>query len=119
MNANELKRRTKTFTIDIIRFSETLPQTRTCGVIQGQLVRSGCSVGANYRSACRARSKKDFVLKIGYCEEESDECSYWLEILVESGITPLDVARPLLKEAQELTAIFSASRMTARRSLQS
>ena len=77
---------------------------------------SGTSVGANYRSACRARSHPDFVAKIALVEEESDEAGFWLEIVKEAGLAPAAMIDPLLKEADELTAIFARSTMTARQS---
>jgi len=79
-----------------------------------QLLRCGTSVAANYRAACRARSKAEFVAKMGVVVEEADEAILWLELLTESGIVPPEKAELLLKEAHELTAIFTASRRTAR-----
>ena len=73
--------------------------------IGGQLVRAGTSVGANYRAACRARSKAEFIAKLGIVEEEADESGYWLEMIVESGLTKLKLLESLLKEANELVAI--------------
>jgi len=114
VDAEELKRRTKAFAIRIIRLVEALPNTSTARVIGNQLLRSGTSVGANYRAACRARSQADFVSKIGVVEEEADESAYWLELLVEAGILPIDRIRDLLNEANELTAIFTSSGRTAK-----
>jgi len=81
----QLKPRTKQFAIRAIRLVEALPATRTADVIGRQLMRSALSVGSNYRSACRARSRADFVSKMGIVEEEIDECLYWMEMLIESG----------------------------------
>jgi four helix bundle protein len=117
MNAEELKRRTKRFALDIVVFVHSLPPHEACLIIGKQLMRAATSVGANYRSACRARSQADFVHKVGICEEEADETEYWLELLVDSGIVNSKSVAPLLKEANELTAIMSASRMTARSGL--
>jgi len=114
VDAEELKRRTKAFAIRIIRLVEALPNTSTARVIGNQLLRSGTSVGANYRAACRARSQADFVSKIGVVEEEADESAYWLELLVEAGILPIDRIKDLLNEANELTAIFTSSGRTAK-----
>ena len=114
MDAEELKRRTKAFAIRIIRLVEALPNTSTARVIGNQLLRSGTSVGANYRAACRARSQADFVSKIGVVEEEADESAYWLELLVEAGILSIDRIKDLLNEANELTAIFTSSGRTAK-----
>src|SRR5262245_33129291 len=82
----DLQRRTKQFAMRIIRLVERLPNTRTADVIGRQLLRSGTSVGANYRSACRARSPAEFCAKMGIVEEEADESGYWIELLVESGL---------------------------------
>lgn len=83
-------------------------------LIRRQLFRSGTSVGANYRAACRGRSKADFIAKLGVVLEEADESLFWLEILTEAGIVKRETAAPLLKEANELVAIFVASLNTAR-----
>jgi len=115
MKPEELKRRTKAFGLDVIRFVEGLPSSRTADVIGRQLTRSAASVGANYRAACRARSKADFVSKVGVVEEEVDESAYWLELLRETKIARDDVVASLLREAGELTAIFAASEKTAKR----
>ena len=110
-----LKARTKRFGLAIITFVNALPHTRETEVIGKQLIRAALSVGANYRAACRARSQADFVSKIGVVEEEADESGYWLEILRESQSTIDQRMDQLLKEANELTAIFAASEKTARR----
>lgn len=117
MNPDELKRRTKAFSLLIIRLVESLPNTATARVIGNQLLRCGTSVGANYRAACRARSQADFISKIGVVEEEADESAYWLELLIEMGILPVDKLKNLLNEANELTAIFTSSGRTARQSI--
>lgn len=109
-----LKNRTKAFALRIINLVESLPNTKTGDVIGRQVIRSGTSVGANYRSACRARSDADFISKIGIVEEETDETLFWLELLVESGLVKEDRLRDLMKEADELTAIFTASGKTAK-----
>ena len=115
MNAEEIKRRTKDFALRAINLVESLPKTVVAGVIGKQLLRSATSVGANYRSACRARSKADFASKICIVEEEADESAYWLELLIETEIVNAYEVTVLLKEACELTAIFAASGKTARR----
>ena len=117
MNADELKRRTKRFALGVIAFVQSLPPNQVCLIIGKQLLRAGTSVGANYRAACRARSQADFVNKLGICEEEADEVIYWLELLVESSSMRFERIGVLLKEANELTAIMSSSRMTARAGL--
>lgn len=114
MNESDLKKRTKQFGLRVIRLVESLPSTQTARTIGNQLLRSGMSVGANYRAACRGRSKADFVAKAGISLEEADECLYWMEMLQEAGIIPADKLKDLMKEADELVAIFTASIKTAR-----
>jgi four helix bundle protein len=96
---------------------EALPKSQSSGVIGRQLLRSGTSVGANYRSACRARSRPDFISKVGIAIEEADESSYWMEILIEAGIVPAEKLSPLMQEGDELIAILTASVKTARAAL--
>ena len=115
MTPDELKTRTKQFGLRIIRFVESLPDTKTAIMIGNQLLRCGTSVGANYRAACRGRLKAEFVAKLGIVEEEADESAYWLEMLVEAKIIKLCLVRELHAEAEELTAITAKSRLTARR----
>ncbi len=104
MDADELKARTKQFTLRILRLTRSLPANSESRAIRSQLARCGTSVGANYRAVCRSRSRAEFIAKIGVVEEEADECCFWLEIIVESGmLTPAKV-RPLLQEANDLTA---------------
>src|SRR5438552_3716698 len=110
----QLRDRTKAFALRIIRLFRSLPYKTDTQVLGKQLLRCGTSVAANYRAACRARSKAEFVAKIGVVVEEVDETILWLELLTESGIVPLDKMESLLKEAHELTAIFNASKRTAR-----
>ena len=114
MKSEELKQRTKTFGLKVIKLVEQLPRTQTGDVIGRQLLRSATSVGANYRAVCRARSQADFVAKIGVVEEEADESAYWLELLLEAKVIGDHEVSDLLKEADELTAIFAASEKTAR-----
>ena len=91
-----------------------LPKTAAGRVIGNQLVRSGTSVGANYRAACRARSKAEFIAKIGTVAEESDESAFWMELIMEAGLLKLETVTPLHQEVEELTAIFTASGRTAK-----
>lgn len=114
MDKEELKRRTKQFALRVIRLVESLPNNRTAEVIGRQLLRSGTSVGANYRAACRAKSKPDFISKMGTVEEEADESLYWMELLIEAGLVKPELLEPLMKEADELVAITVASINTAR-----
>ena len=117
MNENELKKRTKQFGLRMIRLVESLPSSQTARTIGNQLLRSGMSVGANYRAACRGRSKADFIAKAGISLEEADECLYWIEMLQEAGIIPVEKMKDLMKEADELVAIFTASIKTAKANL--
>ncbi|MBI1870655.1 MAG: four helix bundle protein [Chlamydiae bacterium] len=114
MNSQELKTRTKLFGLKIILLVEKLPRSKTLDIINRQLLRSATSIGANYRAACRARSKADFVSKIGIVEEESDESVYWLELLIETKLVTDTQIHVLLKEANELTAIFTATGRTTK-----
>ncbi len=115
MDKEELKARTKTFALRVIKLVEALPKNATGRAVGGQLVRSGTSVGANYRAACRGRSTAEFIAKIGNVEEEADESAWWLEIVIEAGLLPSGQVEPLLREAEELTAIFTAIGRTAKR----
>jgi four helix bundle protein len=114
VNENDLKKRTKQFGLQVIKLVESLPNGQTARTIGNQLLRSGMSVGANYRAACRGRSKADFIAKAGISLEEADECLYWMELLQEAGIVPAEKLKDILKEADELTAIFTASIKTAK-----
>jgi len=114
MDAEELKKRTKQFGLRIIRLVEALPKSRTASVIDNQLLRSGTSVGSNYRAACRRRSRPDFTSKVGIAIEEADESLYWMELLIETGIVPEERLSDLMQEADELIAIFTSSVKTAR-----
>ena len=114
MTPDELKKRTKQFGLRVIRLVESLPKTKTASTIGGQLLRCGTSVGANYRAACRGRSKAEFIAKLGVVEEEADESAYWIEMLVEAKIVKIGSVRELHAEAEELTAIMAKSRKTAK-----
>ena len=112
--SGELKARTKKFAIRVIRLFKALPNRPAEQVVGKQALRAGTSVAANYRAACRARSKPEFVAKIGVVSEEADESVFWLELMVESGLVKAKLMEALLKEARELSAIFTASYNTAR-----
>jgi four helix bundle protein len=114
MDKVELKRRTKRFAIDVIKFIEHLPNTRSLNILCNQLLRSSSSVGANYRSACRGKSTADFINKIVIVEEEADESLYWLELMEESDLVNPSDLNILKKEANELTAIFTSIGKTAK-----
>ena len=114
MNPIELKSRTKTFALWIMRLTRAIPGNDDAGrAIARQIAHSGTSVAANYRASCRERSRAEFISKIGTVEEESDETDLWLELLIEPGIMPGKKLSSLLEEANALTAIVAASRKTA------
>ncbi|MCK4501063.1 four helix bundle protein [Candidatus Babeliales bacterium] len=116
MTKEELKQRTKLFALRIINIVNALPKNAVSRTIANQLIRCGTSVGANYRASCRARSKKEFISKLGIVLEESDECSFWLELIIEAKLLKKIRVEPLLNESDELTAIFSSSIKTAKSS---
>lgn len=115
LHPEQVRNRTKLFAIRIVRLFRSLPKTDEARTIGRQLLRSGTSVAANYRAVCRARSKAEFIAKIGVVVEEADETVFWLELLIDTGIVAEEKLRDLLKEASELVAIFAASQQTARR----
>ena len=115
MTPSEFKQRTKAFALRVIRLVESLPKSRVAGVIGGQLLRCGTSVGANYRAACRARSSADFTAKMGIVEEECDESAYWIELLIEAGIVKESCVSSLLNEAEEILSMVVASIRTSRK----
>jgi four helix bundle protein len=115
VNEKELKERTKQFGLCVLKFVDSLPNTTAGRALGAQLVRSGTGVGANYRAACRGRSKAEFIAKLGNVEEEADESAYWLELIADGGLLPRKMVDPLYQEANELTAIFAASIKTSRR----
>lgn len=109
MTQQEMKDRTKRFAVRVIKLVASLPDTRFSDVIGKQLLRSGTSIGANYRSACRAKSTADFVFKLSIVEEEADESNYWMELLVESALVPPVMLADLIDEANQLVAIIVSS----------
>lgn len=111
---NDLKFRSKTFALNIIKLVKSLPEDRIGRVLGNQILRSGTSVAANYRSACKARSIADFISKITVVEEEADETILWLELIMESDTLNNEFTKILHKEANELTAIFTSSGKTAK-----
>ena len=114
MTKEEMKKRTKQFALRVIRLASVLPDNAVGRVIANQVIRSGTSVGANYRAALRARSTRDFSNKVGVVLEESDESGYWMELIVEGKIMPERQVSSLLQEANELTAIFAATPKTVK-----
>jgi four helix bundle protein len=119
MNNENLKKRTKRFALEIIKFVESLPSDKTWAVLGRQLLRSGTSVGANYRAACRAKSPADFIFKMGIVEEEADESSFWIELLLEAEKISGEKVDALFKESNELVAISVASIRTAKKTRES
>jgi len=119
MSDNDLRQRTKQFALRIMRLVDALPKSTKGRAIGQQIVRSATSVGANYRAACRGRSKAEFLAKLGICLEEADETAFWLELISEGEILRPELVRPLLNEANQLTAILVASINTAKRRNQS
>ena len=115
MDAEQLKKRTKLFALRILKLVSALPHSLQGRTVGGQLVRSGTSVGSNYRAACRGRSRAEFVAKLGIVEEEADESAFWLELIIEAGLLKASRVQPLLDEANELTRIMAGSRVTASR----
>ena len=109
MNTEQLKQRTKEFSKQVINLCRQLPDSREGRLVGNQIFRSGTSVGANYRAACRARSKADFIAKLGIVLEEADETLFWLEILSETGIMENQYLEPLSLETNELISIFVTS----------
>lgn len=112
---DELKDRTKAFALRVMNPIDALPKSTKGRAIANHLVRSGTSVAANYRAACRARSQAEFVAKIGTVEEEADETAFWLELIIGSKLLSEAKVQPLLAEANELVAIMAASYMSAAR----
>jgi four helix bundle protein len=114
MTPDELKHRTRTFAIEIIKLARSLPNDFVSSHIARQLMRSGTSVGANYRSSCRAKSEADFISKMATVEEEADETGYWLELLIETNAVSPRAIAAVMSEAEQLVRIAVASIKTAR-----
>ena len=114
MDEKILKERTKQFALHVIRLVEAMPRSQATNVIGNQLIRSATSVAANYRAACRVRSKPDFANKMGVLVEEPDESHFWLELIVDANLMSAERVKDLLQEANELTAIFVASHKTVK-----
>src|SRR5436305_1657048 len=111
----EFKKRTRLFGLRAIRLVESLPRTSVAQTVGRQLLRAGTSVGANYRAAVRGRSRADFISQMAIVEEECDEALYWIDILVELGLTPEKRVEQLRAEANEIIAITVSSIRTARK----
>jgi len=108
-------RNKKKFALEIIALISELPKNNAGFVLGNQIMKSGTSVGANYRSAQRGRSKAEFISKLGIVQEEADETIFWLELILESNLLPKEKVAPLLKEADELTAIFTTMLINAKK----
>ncbi len=117
MNEAELKKRTKVFGLRVMKLVGALPNDSVGRAIGSQLIRSGTSVGANYRAACRGRSKAEFIAKLGIVIEEADESGYWMELIIEGELLPAAKVESLMDEANQLTAIMVASRKSAQQAL--
>src|SRR5205807_7240592 len=115
MNKAELQERTTKFALRVLKLTEQLPNTIGGRVLANQVARSATSVSANYRAACRARSRAEFSSKLGTVAEEADENLHWLEMIRDGSFIPEKGVAPLLAEADELTAIFTAGRRTSTR----
>ena len=114
VDEQELKERTRHFALRVMKLVDAIPNSVSGRAIANQLVRAGTSVGANYRFACRGRSKAEFCSKLGTVVEEADECCFWLELIMDASLLSRKLVEPLYQEANELTAIFVASIRTAK-----
>ncbi|MFH0895351.1 MAG: four helix bundle protein [Bacteroidota bacterium] len=114
MTPEELKKRTKNFALEVMKLIRELPSGIESSVISHQLIRAATSVAANYRAACRTRSHAEFLSKIKIVEEEADESSFWLELVVDAKLLSIKKVQPCLNESSELTAIFSATAKTTK-----
>ncbi|MDX2226722.1 MAG: four helix bundle protein [Verrucomicrobiae bacterium] len=117
MTSDALKGRTKKFALEIFRIAEALPRNVTGKAISSPIAGSGSSMAANYRAACKARSRPEFIAKSGIAEEEADETLFWMEMLMEAGLTEREVLASMHAEGQGLTSILAASRISATRNL--
>ncbi|HEY6154514.1 MAG TPA: four helix bundle protein [Candidatus Udaeobacter sp.] len=116
MTERQLLERTKQFAVRIFKLVDALPRTIQGRAVAAQIIRSGTSVAANYRAACRARSKPEFIAKLGIVEEEADETAFWLELIIETELLNQAKVNPLLTEASEIVAMMAASKKTATKS---
>jgi len=113
MTERDLLDRTKQFALRVFKLVGALPRTIQGKAGAGQLIRNGTSVAANYRAACRARSKPEFIAKLGVVEEEADESAFWLELIIETDLLSAAKVKPLLTETREIVAIMASSKKTA------
>ncbi|RYD73166.1 MAG: four helix bundle protein [Verrucomicrobiaceae bacterium] len=119
MNAEEFKLRTRRYALRVVNLVQAMPTGAVGEVLGKQLLRSGTSVGANYRAACRAKSRVDMLAKLGTVEEEADETLYWLEMIIEAGLFPAAKLSDLCQEGEEILCMIVASRKTLRAALHS
>ena len=119
MNAIELKKRLQIFALRIIKLTESLPNNITGRTLGSQIIRSGTSPGANYRSACLGKSDKDFLNKLKMVEEELDETIYWLELIIQSELIKENLLKDLIKENNELFKIICSSITTMKKKINS
>jgi len=117
MNAIELKKRLQTFALRIIKLTESLPNNITGKTLGNQIIRSGTSPGANYRSACLGKSDKDFLNKLKMVEEELDETIYWLELIIQSELIKENLLKDLINENNELLKIIVSSITTMKKKI--
>jgi four helix bundle protein len=115
MTPDELRARTKSFALRVVKLYRSLPRTADSQVLGKQLLRCGTSVAANYRASCRARSRAEFAARIGVVVEEADESGFSLEMLGDTGIVRMALLKDLLQESKELTAIFTATQYSTRK----
>ena len=113
MTPEELKARTKRFALRVLKLADSLPRTPSGRTLSSQIADSGTSAASNYRAACKAPSRREFIAKIGIAEEEADETQFWLELIIDSALFPQKRIQPLHREACEITAILAASRKSA------
>ncbi len=113
--AEKMKMRTKAFALRVIRFYQSLPKSGEHQVLGKQLLRSGTSVAANYRASCRAKSIADFIHKLSIVIEEADESAFWIELFIESNLIAEAKLKPLLQEADELTAVLVKAKKNAKK----
>jgi four helix bundle protein len=113
MTPEEMKARTRKFAVRVLKLADSLPRTPSGRTLARQIAASGTSAAANYRSACKARSRREFIAKIGVAEEEADETQFWIEMIVEANLIPKKRVDPLYNEAQQITAMFASSRKSA------
>jgi len=114
MNRDDFKNRTKKFSIRVIKLTQSFASKRENDIIARQIIRSATSVAANYRAACRARSKQEFIAKLGIVEEEADETMFWLELIIDLGIIKKELLNDIYNEANEILSIVISSKKTAR-----